>query len=68
MVITSFHAIRHRVGRTQGRVLRWVGVCFLLHTVASTYVDEITYYDDRRVIYYIYAAAGALTRFLRIAA
>ena len=36
--------------------------------MASTYVDEITYYDDRQVIYYIYAAAGALTLFLRVAA
>jgi hypothetical protein len=56
------------MGRTQWRVLHWVGIYFLWYTVAATYYDEITYYQDRQVIDYIYAAAGGLTLVLRIAA
>jgi sulfoxide reductase heme-binding subunit YedZ len=68
MATTSFHTVRRKMGRTQWRVLHWVGIYFLWYTVAATYYDEITYYQDRQVLDYIYAAAGGLTLLLRIAA
>lgn len=68
MVITSFHPVRRKMNRRVWRVLHWVGIYFLWYTVADTYYYEITYYEDRQVIDYVYVSVGALVLFLRVAA
>jgi len=68
MTITSFHSVRRGMSRMQWSILHWTGIYFLWYTVASTYVFEITYYEDRQVIDYIYTAAGLLAYFMRVAA
>ena len=68
MVITSFHPVRRRMSRRAWRALHWVGIYFLWYTVADTYYYEITYYDDRQLIDYIYLSVGVLAFFSRVAA
>ena len=68
MVITSFHPVRRKMGRTQWRVLHWTGIYFVWYVVADTYYYELTYYNDRQVIDYIYAAGGLLAFLLRVTA
>ena len=68
MVITSFYPVRRKMNRRVWRALHWVGIYFLWYTVADTYYYEITYYDDRQVIDYVYVSVGVLTLFLRVAA
>jgi DMSO/TMAO reductase YedYZ heme-binding membrane subunit len=68
MSVTSFHPIRRKMGREKWRVLHRIGIYFLWYTVVATYYDEITYYDDRQVIDYVYAGAGLLALFTRIGA
>lgn len=68
MTITSFHAVRRRMSLMQWRVLHKTGIYFLWFTVASTYYYELTYYNDRQIIDYIFAAAGLLAYLMRVAA
>ena len=68
MTITSFHAVRRKMSRTQWRVLHWTGIYFLWFTVTDTYYYELTYYDDIQIIDYIYFAAGILAFAVRPAA
>jgi hypothetical protein len=68
MTITSFFPIRRRMSPMQWRVLHKTGIYFLWFTVADTYYYEITYYNDRQIIDYIFAAAGLLVYLMRIAA
>jgi hypothetical protein len=68
MTITSFFPIRRRLSLLQWRVLHKTGIYWLWYTVFSTYVYEITYYDDRQVIDYIFMAVGALVYLMRVAA
>lgn len=68
MTITSLIPVRRRMSLMQWRVLHKTGIYFLWFTVADTYYYEITYYDDRQMIDYIFAAAGALVFLMRIAA
>jgi len=68
MVVTSFHPVRRKMNRRAWRALHWVGIYFLWYTVADTYYYEITYYEDRQAIDYIYLAAGVVVLLLRIAA
>ena len=68
MTITSFNTVRRRMSRRQWRVLHLTGIYFLWFTVASTYYYEITYYEDRQVIDYIYLVAGVAVYLLRVTA
>jgi hypothetical protein len=68
MTITSFIPVRRRMSLLQWRVLHKTGIYFLWFTVADTYYYEITYYDDRQIIDYIFVAAGLTAWLLRVAA
>jgi len=68
MTITSFHPVRRKMSLMQWRVLHKTGIYLLWYTVLSTYVYEITYYEDRQIIDYIYMAAGLLAYGMRVAA
>jgi hypothetical protein len=68
MTMTSFHAVRRRMSLMQWRVLHKTGIYFLWFTVVSTYYYELTYYNDRQLIDYIFAASGLLAYLMRVAA
>jgi DMSO/TMAO reductase YedYZ heme-binding membrane subunit len=68
MTITSFHPVRRRLSLLQWRVLHKTGIYFLWFTVVDTYYYELTYYNDRQVIDYIFAAAGLLVFLMRVTA
>jgi hypothetical protein len=68
MTISSFFPIRRRMNLLTWRALHKTGIYFLWFTVVITYYYELTYYDDRQVIDYIFAAAGVLAYLLRVAA
>jgi len=68
MTITSFFPVRRRLSLLQWRVLHKTGIYWLWYTVASTYIYEITFYDDRQVIDYIFVATGVLVYLMRVAA
>ena len=68
MTITSFQPVRRRMSLMQWRVLHKMGIYFLWFTLVDTYYYEITYYDDRQIIDYIYFAAGVLAGILRVTA
>jgi sulfoxide reductase heme-binding subunit YedZ len=66
MTITSFFPVRRRMNPLAWRTLHKTGIYFLWFTVADTYYYELTYYNDRQVIDYIFAAAGLPVFLLRI--
>ncbi len=68
MTITSFFPVRRRMSPLQWSVLHKTGIYWLWYTVASTYVYEVAYYDDRQVIDYIFVVAGVLVYLTRVAA
>jgi hypothetical protein len=68
MTMTSFFPIRRRMNPLFWRVLHKTGIYFLWFTVADTYYYELTYYNDRQVIDYIFATAGLLVYLMRVAA
>lgn len=68
MTITSFYPVRRRMSTMQWRVLHKMGIYFLWFTVVDTYYYEITYYTDRQIIDYLFAAAGVVVYLLRVAA
>jgi hypothetical protein len=68
MTITSFFPIRRMMNPLSWRVLHKTGIYFLWFTVADTYYYELTYYNDRQVIDYIFAATGLLVYLMRVAA
>jgi sulfoxide reductase heme-binding subunit YedZ len=68
MTVTSFFPVRRRMSQLTWRALHKTGIYFLWFTVADTYYYELTYYNDRQVIDYIFAAAGLLVFLMRVAA
>ena len=68
MTISSFFSIRRMMNLLTWRALHKTGIYFLWFTVVITYYYEITYYDDRQVIDYIFAAAGVLVYLVRVTA
>jgi sulfoxide reductase heme-binding subunit YedZ len=59
MVISSFHPIRRKMNRRLWRAVHWSGIYYLWWVVEITYYDEVTVYDDRQIIDYIYVVMGA---------
>jgi sulfoxide reductase heme-binding subunit YedZ len=65
MTITSFHPVRRKMNRVAWNVLHWVGIYYLFYVIELTYWYEVSYYEDRQIIDYIYVTAGALAYLLR---
>jgi len=68
MTITSFFPVRRKIDPLHWRILHKTGIYFLWFTVVDTYYYEITYYDDRQIVDYVYFAAGVLVYLIRVAA
>jgi DMSO/TMAO reductase YedYZ heme-binding membrane subunit len=66
MSITSFHGVRRKMNRVVWRVLHWVGIYYVFYIIETTYWYEVTLYEDRQVIDYIYVTAGALSYLARV--
>jgi DMSO/TMAO reductase YedYZ heme-binding membrane subunit len=66
MTITSFHPVRRKMNRKLWSVLHWVGIYYLWYVVWITYWYEVTAYDDRQIIDYIYVVLGALAYLARV--
>ena len=50
------------------KAIHWIGINWLWYVVALTYWYEVSYYEDRQIIDYIYATAGILALLLRVTA
>lgn len=68
MTVTSFFPVRKKMSPLQWSALHKTGIYWLWFTVAITYCYEITYYNDRQIIDYIYMIAGVLVYLLRVTA
>ncbi len=68
MTITSFHPVRRKMNQRAWKALHWVGIYWLWYVVELTYWYEVSDYEDRQIIDYIYVATGLLAYLLRVTA
>ena len=68
MTITSFHPVRRKMNQRAWKALHWVGIYWLWYVVELTYWYEVSYYEGRQIIDYIYVATGLLAYLLRVTA
>jgi len=66
MTITSFFPIRRKMNRKVWSVLHWMGIYYLWYVVEITYWEEVTFYEDRQIIDYIYVTLGGLAYLARV--
>ena len=66
MTITSFFPVRKKMNRKAWRALHWMGIYYLWWDVELTYWYEVTFYEDRQIIDYIYVTLGGLAYLARV--
>ena len=66
MTITSFFPVRRKMNRTAWYVLHWTGIYYLWYVVEITYWYEVSFYEDRQIIDYIYVTVGGLAYLARV--
>jgi len=66
MTITSFFPVRKKMNRKVWRALHWTGIYYLWWDVELTYWYEVTFYEDRQIIDYIYVTLGGLAYLARV--
>ncbi len=66
MTITSFFPVRKKMNRKAWRALHWTGIYYLWWDVELTYWYEVTFYEDRQIIDYIYVTLGGLAYLARV--
>ncbi len=66
MTITSFFPVRRKMNRTAWYVLHWTGIYYIWYVVEITYWYEVSFYEDRQIIDYIYVTVGGLAYLARV--
>ncbi len=66
MTITSFFPVRKKMNRKAWRALHWTGIYYLWWDVELTYWYEVSFYEDRQIIDYIYVTVGGLAYLARV--
>ncbi len=66
MTITSFFPVRKKMNRKAWRALHWAGIYYLWWDVELTYWYEVSLYEDRQIIDYIYVTLGGLAYLARV--
>jgi DMSO/TMAO reductase YedYZ heme-binding membrane subunit len=66
MTITSFFPVRKKMNRKAWHALHWTGIYYLWWDVELTYWYEVTFYEDRQIIDYIYVTLGGLAYLARV--
>jgi sulfoxide reductase heme-binding subunit YedZ len=66
MTITSFFPVRRKMNRKVWYALHWIGIYYLWWDVELTYWYEVTFYNDRQIIDYIYVTLGGLAYLARV--
>ena len=67
MTITSFFPVRRKMNPKVWNVIHWIGIYYLWYDVELTYWEEITLYNDRQIIDYVYVTLGGLAYLARVA-
>jgi hypothetical protein len=67
MTITSFFPVRKKMNRKVWYAIHWIGIYYLWWDVTLTYWEEVTLYDDRQIIDYVYVTLGVLAYLARVA-
>ncbi len=66
MTITSLYPVRRKMNRKVWRLIHWIGIYYLWWDVELTYWEEVTLYDDRQIIDYVYVVLGGLAYLTRL--
>jgi sulfoxide reductase heme-binding subunit YedZ len=66
MTITSFFPVRKKMNRKVWYIIHWIGIYYIWWDVELTYWEEITLYNDRQIIDYIYVTLGGLAYLARV--
>lgn len=66
MTITSFYLVRRKMNKKVWYAIHWFGIYYLWYDVELTYWEEITLYNDRQIIDYVYVVLGGLAYLARV--